>query len=436
MAKRGQSAASLFDINLIAGSVALVLVLIATTIVAAPAAHAQTFTVLHSFTGGLDGANPGAGLTMDGGDHLYGTAVLGGATGSCSYPDGCGTAFRMTHAGSGWTFAPIYSFNSNPSSRVTIGPDGTLYGSNYAGLYNLRPPATPPFSVITPWTGTVIYQFVFNYGIDPMGDLVFDREGNLYGTNYDGGVVNTCSGGLGCGTVYELTLSQGVWTLARLYVLTGQSDGTDPMSGVLLDQAGNVYVASSQGYYDNGAQWGALFELTRSGSGWTETTLHDFQDGTGIIPVGGLISDSAGNIYGTTVATTGNGGGGTVFKLTPSGSGWIFDTLYTLSGGGSGRTGPEGKLLLDASGNLYGTTYREGAYGKGSVFKLTPGNGGWTYASLHDFTGGGDGANPLDGLVMDSSGNLYGTTYAGGITGSRCDSSFYYQCGVVFEIAP
>lgn len=93
-------------------------------------------------------------------------------------------------------------------------------------------------------------------------------------------------------------------------------------------------------------------------------------------------------------------------------------------------------MLLDASGSLYGTTFREGAYEKGSVFKLTPGNSGWTYTSLHDFTGGSDGANPLDGLVMDSSGNLYGTTYAGGNTGSRCDSGFNYQCGVVFEIAP
>lgn len=387
------------------------------------AAWAQTFTVLHAFTGGANGANPAYGLTLDAPGRLYGAAG--------------GTVFQMRQYGPAWVLSPLANLGDYPQSRITVGPDGTLYGSVYEGLYNLRPPATTSPTVFPVWTETLIFQFNFDDGLDPMGDLVFDAAGNLYGTTYAGGVVNTCSGGLGCGTVYELSQSHGIWNNTRLYVLTGQSDGTDPMSGVLLDQAGNAYATSSQGYYDNGAQWGAVFKLTPSGQrSWTETTLHDFQDGSGVVPVAGLMSDPAGNLYGATVATSGNGGGGTVYQLSPSGDGWSFDNLYTLSGGGSGRTGPRGKLVMDSAGNLYGTTYGEGAYGKGTVFELTPGMGGWNYVPLHDFTGGSDGANPMDGLVMDASGNLYSTTYAGGNTNGHCDASFGYQCGVVFEITP
>lgn len=422
MARQKPCAALIFDFNLQAGTIVVVLAgVFAIIILVAPLTQAQTFTVLHSFTGGADGGNPEFGLTMDRGGRLYGTAATG-------------TVFEIKHSGSGWLAIPLANLDTYPTSRLTIGPDGSFYGSTEAGIYNLRPPATSPPTVFAPWSETLIYQFSFNQGLDPTGDLTFDAAGNLYGTNYAGGVVNTCSGGLGCGTVYELSPSHGGWTMNRLYVLKGAGDGTDPLSGVVLDQAGNAYATTSQGYY--GPQWGAVIELTPSGSGWTETTLHDFQDGSGVVPVAGLIFDGAGNLYGATVATSGNGGGGTVFQLAPSSGGWNFNNLYTLSSGGSGRTGPWGKLLMDAAGNLYGTTYKEGSYQKGTVFELSPSSGGWIYTLLHDFTGGSDGANPMDGLVMDSSGNLYGSTYAGGTTGSHCDSNFGYQCGVVFEIMP
>ncbi|MGC2108386.1 MAG: choice-of-anchor tandem repeat GloVer-containing protein [Candidatus Korobacteraceae bacterium] len=402
------------------------------------AAQAQTFSVLYSFTGGQDGGNPSTGLRFDVQGRLLGTTYSGGRSDSgCDYPPGCGTAFRMTPSGSGWRFAPLLSFTmGHPNGRLTVGPNGTLYGTTYDGVYNLQPPASASASVFPVWRQTLIYEFSFNQGFDSMGDVAFDAAGNLYGTNFLGGVVNTCSGGLGCGTVWELSQSGGSWGLSRFYKLTGHSDGIEPVSGVVLDQAGNVYVASSQGYYDNNAQWGAVFELTPSGSSWTETTLYDFQTGSGIIPVGGLISDNAGNLYGGTSATGENGGGGTVFKLSFSGSQWNFSNLDVLTGGGSGRTGVEGKLMMDANGSLYGTTYADGAYGKGSVFMLTPGAGGWSYTTLHDFTGGSDGANPMSTLVMDDNGNLYGTAYAGGNTGGHCDSGFGYQCGVVFEITP
>ena len=402
---------------------AVVICLLAVGLGLSTAVHAQTFTVLHSFTGGADGANPSYGLTLSTPGRLFGTAGQ--------------SAFQMRQYGAAWVLSPLAGLGAYAQSRLTVGPDGTLYGSVYEGLYNLRPPATTSPSVFPVWTETMIFQFNFFDGDGPMGDLVFDAAGNLYGTTYSGGVVNTCSGGLGCGTVYELSQSQGVWTNTRLYVLTGQSDGTAPMSGVLLDRAGNAYVTSSQGYYDIGAQWGAVFKLTPSGQrSWAETTLYDFQDGSGVIPAAGLISDPAGNLYGATVATSENDEGGTIYQLSPSGGGWTFDNLYMLSGGEGFRPGPRGRLVMDAAGNLYGTTYGDGAYEKGSVFELTPGMDGWNYVSLHDFSGGSDGANPMDGLVMDASGNLYGTTYAGGNTNGHCDASFGYQCGVVFEITP
>jgi uncharacterized repeat protein (TIGR03803 family) len=410
-------------------------------------ALAQTYTVLHSFTGAPDGANPVVGLTVDKCGNLYGTTWFGGNTGGNCGPMGCGTVFRLRRSGSGWTFASLYKFSRpdglGPQGRVAFGPDGTLYGTTANGqgdscscgnVFNLKPSPTRPQTPLIPWVETVIHQFSASpgEGIDPTGDLAFDPAGNLYGTTVAGGYWNHCGGGIGCGTVYELTPSAGAWTENVIYTLKGGTDGTYPSDGVVLDSSGNLYVTSSEGHYDDNAQWGAIFELSPSGSGWTETTLYDFQNGAGIFPQGGLIRDTAGNLYGATPATGGSGGGGTVYQLTLSNGGWSFQNLYTLTGG-SGRSGPFGKLLMDAAGNLYGTTHGEDAYNKGSVFKLTPGNGGWTLTSLHDFTGGSDGANPEDGLVMDANGNLYGTTYVGGTASANCQE---YQCGVVFEITP
>jgi uncharacterized repeat protein (TIGR03803 family) len=158
--------------------------------------------------------------------------------------------------------------------------------------------------------------------------------------------------------------------------------------------------------------------LTRSGSGWTETVLYSFQNGSdGANPAAGLTIDN-GNLYGATTTTGGSGGGGTVFG-SPNGP---SDPIYSFSGGG----GPATSLVADASGNLYGTTVKDGAYGAGNVFKLTPSGGGWTYTDLYDFTGGSDGGNPFGSLALDANGNLYGTAEAGGANGD----------GVVFEITP
>ncbi len=413
-------------------------------LVTAIATQAQTFSVLHSFTGGADGANPAAGLTLDRAGNLYGTAAQGGNTPSnCGTMRGCGTVFKIGRSGTGWITTPLFKFSGSdglsPLGRVVFGPDGTLYGTTYNGqvegcscgnVFNLKPTPTPPQTPFSPWLETVIHQFSAypGEGAFPKGDVAFDSAGNLYGTTQNGGDWNLCSGGLGCGAVYELTPSGGSWTENVIYDFT--EGAYYPVSGVVLDSSGNLYATASEGNFNNGA----VIELTPSGSGWTANTLYSFTGSTnGENPEASLIFNQAGNLYGTT-AYGGYGNGGTVLELTLSSSGWTLNTLFDLAGTSTG--GPYASLVMDLAGNLYGTTKSDGAYGQGSVFKLTHGSGGWTYTSLHDFTGGSDGGNPFGGVVLDSNGNLYGTTYAGGSTGAHCDASYAYQCGVAFEISP
>jgi uncharacterized repeat protein (TIGR03803 family) len=407
--------------------------LVALTVVAAQAALAQTFTVLHNFTGGQDGANPTAGLTMDRGGNLYGTANVGGYMGGyCGNFRGCGTVFKMTHTNGGWLFTPLYNFTGDndgavPEARVIIGPNGTLYGTTIIGggsgcnsgdgcgtIFNLKPSPTACKAVFCRWTDTVLYSVTGGSGgANPeLGDLVFDQAGNIYGT--------TTGGAYGQGIVFELTPSNGGWTERTLYHL-----GSDmPVSGVIFDKSGNLYGTTSQGGIYG---FGMVYELTPSGDGWVENTLYSFQGGSdGENPWGGLIFDDSGNLYGTTVQG-GIENGGTLFELTFSNGNWAHIVLYVFTPEGSGGGyGPTGSLIMDAAGSLYGMTYEDGAYGSGLVFKLTPSGGSWTYTSLHDFTGGSDGCGPYGNLTFDANGSLYGTTYA-------CGEDGY---GVVFEITP
>ena len=393
-------------------------------------AQAQTFTVIHTFTGGADGASPVAGLTMDTAGNLYGTASTS-ANGNCT-DGGCGTVFKLKHSGSSWVLAPLYGFaggndGAYPYGIVAIAGDGTLYGTTsgggngYGTVFHLTPAPTAPKTALAPWNETVLYRFTGGSdGAEPSGDLTFDQAGSIYGSAFE----NNNS----YGAIYELTRSGGGWTQAVLYSPSNNDpEGINPYSGVIFDSSGNLYGT----FVDGGAyNAGTVFQLSHSGSGWTQHTLYTFTGGSdGSRPYGGLIMDSSGNLYGTT-STGGTGGGGTVFELTPSSGGWTFKTLYSFSGGFDG--GSWVKLAMDASENLYGTTNADGAHGKGSVFKLTPSGAGWTYASLYDFTGGSDGWAPLSSLVFDANGNLYGTTYAGGGYLSQCTNG----CGVVFKITP
>jgi uncharacterized repeat protein (TIGR03803 family) len=389
-------------------------IVFALAVVTPPVAHSQTLNVLHAFTGAGDGGNPSAGLTMDKAGNLYGTTLYGGAGG--------GTVFKLSHSGSSWVLNNLYSFTGgddggNSQARVIFGSDGSLYGTTSAGgyangvVFNLRPQATACKSAICPWTETVLYRFQGGSdGIIPeYGDLTFDQAGNVYGTTVEGGLLS-CGGS--CGVVFKLTKSGNSWTESVLYSFTGGNDGGSPFSGVIFDSAGNLYGTA---YYGGDISAGTVYELSPSGSGWTEKTLTDFSGGGGF-PVGGLTFDQQGNLFGTGFS------GGTAFELSPSNGNWTYSLLYTFNG----FDGPFGSPTFDAAGNFYGTNATGGAYDQGFVFKLAPSNGGWNFTDLYDFTGGNDGGFPVSNVILDAKRNLYGTTYLGGVYGE----------GVAWELTP
>ena len=392
--------------------------------------HAQTFSVIHSFTGGIDGFQPWAGVTIDQGGNLYGTTT--------EYVGG--NVYEMKLRNGAWTFNTLYRFTeygrSMPEGRVVKGPGGALYGTTYVGgddecfefgcgsVYSVRPPQTICRSVSCPWSASYVALVAAN-GLQPgFVDPAFDAAGNMY-------VTTTQGGRSGQGNVIQLTRSGGQWIPASIHEFH-QTDGWMPYSGVTFDAQGNFYGTTWLGGGNNA---GCVYEMSPSGSGWTFQVIYSFQGvPDGALPVGGLIFDQAGNLYGTT-ETGGPGDGGTVWELSPSGGGWNFTLLYSFQGS-STTYGPIDTLTMDAAGSLYGTTVQVGAFGQGSVFKLTRNGGGWTFTDLHDFTGGADGANPYGNVTLDSNGNMYGTTSAGGIQSYNCYTEYYPGCGVVWEITP
>jgi uncharacterized repeat protein (TIGR03803 family) len=390
-------------------------------------AQAQTFTVLHNFTGGGDGSDPVAGISIDRAGNLYGASEQ--------------EVYKLTNKNGSWIFSPLFNFSelsegSNPYARPVAAPDGTLYGSTQNGgsqtceilgcglIYRLRPTSTICRSVDCYWSETLPWVFLLEpgQGVSPTyGDLLFDPAGDILGTT-------ASDGGSTTGTVYKLTNSGGSWGYSTLYNFAGGDDGKYPLSGVVADSAGNLYGTTSEGGSGNA---GTVYELSPSGSGWTETVLYSFQNAAdGGYPVAGLLLDQSGNLYGA--ATTGGAnGGGTIFKLTPVGDGnWTFSVLYSFVESANGfcpyASGPTGTLVMDTSGNLYGNTCTNGAFGFGAIFKLTPSHGGWTYASMHDFEWASDGAWPFGNITLTSNGTLYGTATGGGTD----------QRGTVWEIDP
>ena len=397
---------------------------LALTAVAAQPTQAQTFTVLHSFTGRADGGGPQAGLAMDTAGNFYGTAAFGGSHES-------GTVFKLKQSGSGWVFTPLYAFQGIPDGdepgAVIVGPDGSLYGTTVGGgnsgcrfigcgtVFNLKPPVHPSPSVLASWTESVLYRFTGGTdAANPNPDkLAVDQAGNLYGTTH-------AYGTYGRGSVFKLTLASGMWTESLLYSFTGGSDGAGPVAGVIFDRAGNLYGTTVEG---GTYGYGTVYELMSSGSGWAEHVLYSFQGGSdGEYPQGGLLFDTFGKIYGTTEGTYQYPG--TAFMLTPSDYGWIQTVLHGFTGGDGANPGDA--LIMGANADLYGTTTQGGSIGVGVVFELAASGGGWTYTVLHDFSGNGDGGFPYGDLVVDANGVLYGTTSEGGTHGQ----------GVVFEITP
>jgi uncharacterized repeat protein (TIGR03803 family) len=413
-----------------------------------------TETIIHTFAGGSDGAGPAAGLVLDGAGNLYGTTQYGGSWASCSA--NCGTVFELRPSKGSWTETVIHRFGrpvhgqddgNYPAASLFLSPAGKLFGTAQEGGDESCHPAygfhefqgCGTVFELSPvsggkWTPSVPYVFSKSLlGVGPASGLISDSAGNLYGVTASGGASNY-------GVAFELmTQPSGRWKEAVLHSFLGNRDGSHPGSSLISDSAGNLYGITANGgrkqCNDYQSCGGTVFELSPTGHGWKETVLYRFGNNNGAA-ISGLVMDSLGNLYGTTQeggnTNCGPYGCGTVYKLSPVGGGkWKKDLLYMFQGGSDGA-GPYSTLTFDDKGALYGTTYVGGASGNGTVFKLAPGSDGkWKESVLYSFQGGsGDGSHPVAGVIFDSNGNLYGTTFYGGT--NYCHN----QCGVVFELSP
>ena len=407
-----------------------------------PAGH---YTVLYNFTGGADGGRPMAGVIGDSAGNLYGTTEQGGGA------SGCGVVFKLDKTGQ---LTVLYSFTDwahgcNSTAGVVRDSAGNLYGTAANAVYKLD----------TAGQESVLYNFgdcSNAYGCGPLSGVIRDSAGNLYGTTQEGG-----GPGYGYGVVYKLDTAGQVTVLYNFNSCGspngGCANGGSPRVGVIRDSAGNLYGTTSLGgTYAYGIGPGVLYKLDTAGN---YTVLCDLSgDNSGVVsdPAGnlygttanavykvdtagqltwlygftggvdgsgpnGVIRDSAGNLYGNT-ANGGAGGAGVVYKLDAAGQETV---LYSFMPG-PGGTHPWAGVIGDSAGNLYGTTFDGGAYEYGVVFKLTPSSGGWKESVLYSFAGGANGGYTDAGLIFDKAGNLYGSTLRGGA----------YDAGMVFKLSP
>jgi len=394
--------------------------------------------IIHSFTGGKHGGNPSGMLLPDAAGNLYGVASSGGASQN-------GLVFELKPSpNGGWKESVLYNFagdsdGSLPVSGVTSDPAGNLYGVTAEGggtgcntgcgtVYMLKPDGKGH------WTEQVLYSFTGGAdGAIPSSPLTVDSAGNVYGTTQYGG--NTaCDPPSGCGVVFELTPDQsGHWTQKVLHAFAGGEDGALPfLNGVIFDGSGNLYGATPNG---GSADSGTVFEITptRNGS-WKEKVIYEFAGGSdGAFPAASLVFNG-GSLYGTTYAggnesgNCPNSGCGTVFQLIPGGGHWTKTTIFAFQGTDGIET--LATPVFDLAGNLYGTTF-EGGSGPcsvcGTAFELTPAAGQWQETVLHYFGSRRvDAGTPEAGVLVDSAGNVFGTTEIGGKAGS----------GALFEIRP
>jgi uncharacterized repeat protein (TIGR03803 family) len=408
---------------------ALTLALVAVVVPGLPAA-AQTYSVLHYFTGGPDGALPLAALTIGPSGVVYGTAAAGG-----TYRNG--TVFELKQVNSRWLFSPLHEFTggsdgSTPFGGVVIGPNGALYGTTQRGgqdgdgiVFSLAPPPTLCRSILCLWNETILHTFTgVPDGINPWTEnLVFDPAGNIYGTTGNGGTYDS-------GTAFELTPSGGGYTETILHSFGSGTDGAYPLGGVVLDAAGNVYGTTENGGLglesrpECSTGCGTVCQLMPSNGSWQEKILVNFDVVHGYYPNSDLVRDASGNLYGTAIASA-NYNDGVVFKLAPSGGGFTYSVIYQFNT----DCEPYGAVTMDTAGNFFGTCVY-GGHGGGWVYELTNCSQTCTVIDLHDFTyNGRDGSVPWGGPTLDAGGNLYGTTQSGG--SQNCNGG----CGVVWEIA-
>ncbi len=332
--------------------------------------------VLYAFRGGTDGVGPSGNLVLDAAGNLYGTTFRGG---SANCTGGCGIVFELSPKSDGsWKETVLYRFQDGGDGALPVGltidASGKLYGTTITGgtefgtVFELSPPAGDNDAA---WKETTLYSFQA-FEIQPNPGLVFDAKGNLYGSWYQ---LYQCSPPEACGTVYQLKSTDHRWEETNLYDFPGGGNGGQPMAGVILDGKRNLYGTGE----DGGNNWGIAFELKRSGTTWTEVMLHNFCSlnncADGSQPEAPLVFDKAGNLYGTT-AGGGTGcaypGCGVVFELSPSKNGWTERVLHSFKNEPNDGASPVEGLILDGNGNLFGTTPAGGSDGRGTVFEVTP----------------------------------------------------------------
>jgi uncharacterized repeat protein (TIGR03803 family) len=352
-----------------------------------------------------------------------------------------GAVFEIKQTSTGWQYHIVHNFHGpNHDGESPIGPllfdsVGNLYGTtsavNSTGCFTRHTDCGTVFQLShtsNGWVETILYRFTGRAdGAWPAGNLVLDSAGNLYGYTLGGGNGKRCS--QVCGVVYELSPGASGWTETVLHTFTGGSDGFTPR-GLTPDTSGNLLGVAESGGTANStceAGCGTVFKLTPGTGGWSLSVIYSFSGGSdGGYPISPLVFDRQGNLFGTTLL----GGSvqcpnecGTVFELSPNGSGWNFSDVYSFSGPDGEE--PQG-ILFDSAGNLFGAADGgKTTCGCGVLFKLVPGSGNWTETVLYTFNGTTDGEFP-NPVILDGAGNLFGTVADGGS----------HNFGTIFKFAP
>ncbi|MGA8491455.1 MAG: choice-of-anchor tandem repeat GloVer-containing protein [Terriglobales bacterium] len=403
-------------------------------------AGAVQHSTLYSF-GGPDGAGPLYGVIADHTGALYGTTVLGGIGG--------GTVFKLTPAKSGYSETVLYSFLGGADgegvfSGLVADKKGALYGVTLEGGNGACFAGCGTVFKLTPKKSGYAKSTIYSFGTipdvsAPLGTLVLDSKGALYGVGQYGGTQNN-------GAVYKLTPGKSGYRETVIYSFRSGDDGDFPQAGLVMNKRGSLYGTTQYGgpgSCDGGC--GTVFRLCPSGVGYDETILYAFKDYTdGYLPYAAVTLDkSTGAIYGTTW-WGGTNHDGNVFKLTPSDSGYDKSTIYNFNHHGHRGTNgvlPESQLLLRPDGALYGTDFIGGGgcsgIGCGSVFELKPSGSGYAFTYVYNFLKPVHGVDPeFTSLMVDGSGALYGTTRSGGSKTDCYDggSGGAHGCGTVFKL--
>ena len=437
--------------------------LLAAAIILPCSAATPALTTLYNFTDLADGGFPEAGLALGAGGSIFGTTSTGAS--------GWGSVFELvpSNGGATWTEVTLYDFTGgvdggDPVAGLVIGKNNVLYGTTYYGgahgygtVFQLAPSAGGGV-----WTEKVLYSFANGSdGAYPAAGLVLNTSGVLYGTTYGGGVA-------GFGTVFALIPSQSGWSETVVHTFLGGNDGTNPLANLTLSTNGTLYGTTSQGGqyivtndppYCTTSQpctvdgWGIIFQLTAIGGGaWNETVLYTFTGGTdGGSPESAMVLGQSGALYGN--AFWGGNvtacpesdypqGCGAVYQLVPptgGGKTWTESVLYAFTGHSPDGSHPYGNLGINASGELFGTTFSGGANvtvcfpeaytGCGTIFYVKPPaapGGKWTKNNIVAFPGSPGGGAP-NGIALAKGGNMYGTTIEGGLDGGY---------GTVFLMTP